>query len=547
MRIAYDNIIDNASTILTESNFTPGYPVENVQDQRLSVQWVTSSTSAISVVIDFGLPKQVNTLAILGHNIEIGTVKSMGRLGTETYVTSFVNLGSGTVLAGTGATGQIYKSTDYASSWTNITRLSSETFILTLTSLGSGVILAGTQPLGRIYKSTDSGSSWSFIQRLGTETSIESAVHLGSGVVLVGTGATGQIYKSTDSGSSWTNIQRLSSATYIHALVDIGSGVVLAGTRPTGQVFRSTDSGSSWSFIQRLGTELDVESMVYLGSNIVVAGTSSTGQIYRSTDAGLTWTFIQRLDGETNILSMENIGNGIIIAGTYPLGRLYKSIDYGLTWSFIQRVGTETSLYMITSLATGIFLVGTSEGGLVYRSATEITIHGNATDSWGSPAITNVLVWNEDVILKYITSVAYRYWKIVIDNRSNSTDTLKIGRIWLGTYITIDPSSLLDFSVTKKRSDLITHGRNRQKWASIGVGWRLFKLSFPSSNETMIRIITDFIDAVGLHSSFIFCNFDTIRDYILVEPCYVSLVEDIAFSHNNGMKYEYSLLLEEEK
>ena len=70
-----------------------------------------------------------------------------------------------------------------------------ETDVYSLVSLGGGIVLAGTGPTGQVYKSTDSGATWSLVQQLGTETYVLSLVSLGSGVVLAGTATTGQIYR----------------------------------------------------------------------------------------------------------------------------------------------------------------------------------------------------------------------------------------------------------------------------------------------------------------------------------------------------------------
>ena len=120
-----------------------------------------------------------------------------------------------------------------------IQRLGSEAQVCSLADLGSGVVLAGTSATGQIYKSTDSGATWSLVQRLGSEIYARSLADLGSGVVLAGTYPSGQVYKSTDSGATWSLVQRLGSEAYVFSLLDMGSGVVLAGTGTTGQVYKS--------------------------------------------------------------------------------------------------------------------------------------------------------------------------------------------------------------------------------------------------------------------------------------------------------------------
>jgi len=161
------------------------------------------------------------------------------------------------------------------------------------------------------------------------------------------------------------------------------------------------------------------------------------------------------------------------------------------------------------------------------------------------PDFTQSCTWNEGMILSFVSSQNYQYWKIDIEDAWASK--ISIGRIWMGEYITISPSSLLDFKITKKRSDRNIYGINRQKWGLEGVGWRKFELSFPDSASDMIELIRAMFVSVGKHTSFIFCNFDTIRDYKIVEPCYVSIANDLVLNHSSRMRFKYNLVMEEER
>ena len=85
---------------------------------------------------------------------------------------------------------------DRGLTWTLIQRLGTEIYVYSLVNLGGGVVLAGTGPTGQIYRTTDAGLTWSLIQRLGTETNVRSLINLGGGVALAGTYPTGQIWRS---------------------------------------------------------------------------------------------------------------------------------------------------------------------------------------------------------------------------------------------------------------------------------------------------------------------------------------------------------------
>jgi len=176
-------------------------------------------------------------------------------------------------------------------------------------------------------------------------------------------------------------------------------------------------------------------------------------------------------------------------------------------------------------------------------SGTSVLVQANASNSWGSPSFSTAMtVIESGMILKFIDAQAYQYWRFVI----NQAD-LEIGRIWLGDYITISPSSLLDFTIDKKRNDTVTHTPYRQKFASEGISWRKFTLNFPPTVTSTLTLIDTMFDVVGNHTSIIFCNFDTVRDFVLVEPIYCSIAnENITFKHQKNQKYNYSLTLEED-
>jgi len=187
-------------------------------------------------------------------------------------------------------------------------------------------------------------------------------------------------------------------------------------------------------------------------------------------------------------------------------------------------------------------------------------------------AVSEVMTWNENMILKFIDYSGleselldesggelwdesggtllvyynYIYHRFVISDATNPDGIITLGRAWVGDYITVSPSSLLDFKVTYKNSDVNIYGIHRTKFSVPGVVWRKFDMNFPPTDNAMIETIGALIDQVGLHTSFIFCNFDSVRDYQIVEPCYVSISGDIGFSHDGLDRFKWSLNLEEE-
>lgn len=175
----------------------------------------------------------------------------------------------------------------------------------------------------------------------------------------------------------------------------------------------------------------------------------------------------------------------------------------------------------------------------------------NYTDGSGSSIIQRTLTWNEDTILNFLSSRAkWQYVRFTINDPGNAAGNFEVGRIWIGKYLTISPSSLDDFRVTTQTTDRVIRGINRQKWADEGVQWRRFELTFPKTDGTsamsMLAKVQRMYDYVGNAHSLIFCNFDSIRDYQIVEPCYASVVGEISYTHRKRQSYGWGLTLEED-
>jgi hypothetical protein len=176
-------------------------------------------------------------------------------------------------------------------------------------------------------------------------------------------------------------------------------------------------------------------------------------------------------------------------------------------------------------------------------SAASVVIQGNAADSWTAPSVIETMTWNSNMILKFITTATYRYWRFVF---SGLTDGLEIGKLWVGSYLQIDPSSSLDFKVDLIRDDIVVHGLGRQKYSSEGNGWRKISLTFPKADSSMVTSLMTMYNAIGNYGNLIFCNFDSLRTYPIVEPMYCAINGAMGFQHTNNMNFSYKLELEEE-
>jgi len=249
----------------------------------------------------------------------------------------------------------------------------------------------------------------------------------------------------------------------------------------------------------------------------------------------------------TNFL--DSLSSSSILASSYDTSYPVTNVqDQRLTVKWhSDEATTQTVVFDLGSTTTTSIYAILSHN---LTSTGTVTVVGNDDIASGLTWVTSgesstqTITYNQNMMVKMVSPIINRYYKFTFSGQAEGG--VQIGRLWIGNYIQISPSSLDSFTVIKKRSDTVVYGKNRQKYASIGKEWRRFELTFPKTSPTGITAIQTLFSAVGNHSSFLFMNFDDLRTYDLVEPCYVSIDGDIGFIHQRAQYYSYSLALEED-
>ena len=518
MRIAYTNLVDATAVTLIASTADASYPVANIQDQRLSTRWRTTAITSQSVIVDLGSSQAITTAAILGHNITATatvTVTGSDELNAsawsdwrQTGSALAVSASVGVALAAISSTRVAYIDAQteqlqtYSWSGSVWTTLGSALTIVgigvpALATLTASQIAFIDNTIGNLSTYAFSGSVWSLVgSALGVASGTQALAGLTASTIAFVDSTNDQLRTYSWSGSVWTTLgSALSVTTEYPSLAALTASVItyLDGTNDEMKAYAW--SGSVWS---QLGTALSIA----IGVPALCA---------------LTTSRVAMIDSSIRKLQTYSWSGSVFTA----LGQGIVDLGWGSP--------------MIAALNdTNIALVDLNNDQLR-------TYRGNSTLT-----VSETLSYDADVMLKFITSTSRRYWQVLVENTTTGS-YIEMGRVWLGTYITVEPSSLVDFRVIKKRSDTVIYGKHRQKWADPGYGWRRFELSFPETDASMLTQIETMYDTVGNHSSFLFCNFDLVRDFTLTEPCYVSIDGDIGFVNRGRYKATYTLALEEDR
>jgi hypothetical protein len=176
-----------------------------------------------------------------------------------------------------------------------------------------------------------------------------------------------------------------------------------------------------------------------------------------------------------------------------------------------------------------------------FTSGATIKIQGHTSDAWGAPDIDETVTYRSDHCVKFFTSAAKRFWRIYVLDTTNTDDYIEIGRVFLGEYLDIDPSSLINFPVTYSRNDLVTVTDQRTVYATPGTTGRVFSYQWPETLWTMTQSLRTVYETVGLYKPFYHFNLNT--DYTFDDPAYVIFGSDYKENRVGNQRMTWSMNL----
>ena len=598
MRIAYENLIDDlASTAITASSEDTSYPVTNVQDQRLTTKWYSDSTTTQTVTFEFDtfpeFPDNASTTSYI--QTAWSTVDSWSATLATLSVTNYT--GILTVTATSNASAYITRTglTISASSAIKIkarSQLSSTMTILNSagSTLGTITGMSSTFSILGVTTATSATTLNIYTNNATTGVAVEiDGIYTGTGGYstaiedLSGNGNDATVYGATPvDGVSGKAIELDGLGDYIKTTGSFSMPDIFTMSLWTNNVQHATQVQIVWSY----GTTGAPRFTGYrnIASNSLFllwydsVGTKSTEIANVFSNDGDDHHYIFSINYDTGVFTAYRDGvlvsnttlSGILKPGTFAL---YFGIQQALTvtqalggtFDEVRIYNREPTAEEVARLSNLESFDTESDGLIAWYSidsdkrisvaavmshnllaSSTVRIEGNNSDAWDDPELSETIeIPNGDKMgLTFLDDFyIYKYWRFYFDGAGN----YEIGRLWLGEYETISPSSLEEFTVTKKRDDIVVYGHNRQKYASVGHGWRAIEFTFPRTSMTTLSVIQTLYDTVGNHSSFIFCNFDSLRTYNLVEPIYCSISGDVGFSHSTRQFYTYGLSLEEDR
>ncbi len=235
--------------------------------------------------------------------------------------------------------GYIYYSSNYGSSWANVSFTPNASTRIAMSK--DGQYQTYCRYGDYLYRSTNWGASWAQVTSAGARNWYAIAVSATGQYQTAGdASSSGYIYRSTNYGVSFTAITGAGARYWIFdaAMSNSGQYQFIIGndgiTPPfTSQIYRSTDYGATWAAVQ--SSQYKRSLACSSSGQYVIAGTDG-GQVWISSNYGVTWAQANLYPSGNTLWDATAISatGQYMFAGNGAGSTLsYYSNDYGTTWS----------------------------------------------------------------------------------------------------------------------------------------------------------------------------------------------------------------------
>ena len=178
-----------------------------------------------------------------------------------------------------------------------------------------------------------------------------------------------------------------------------------------------------------------------------------------------------------------------------------------------------------------------------FSGSASIVVQAATASTFANIALSANVAYRAGIMVVYFSSGTFRFWRFNFSDTGNSDGYYQVGRLFLGAYLQVDPSSLLEFPEEHIRTDRVIFSRSNQLYGDEGVGYKQVHYKFEWASSSAKTLIETMWNNVGRKKPLLIMNYDT--TFSVIEPLYCAIVEDITFEHKRFDRWHFELSLRE--
>ena len=171
-------------------------------------------------------------------------------------------------------------------------------------------------------------------------------------------------------------------------------------------------------------------------------------------------------------------------------------------------------------------------------------LQGNNTDSWGSPGLNQNLTRVSGVITQAFNNAAYRYWRLLIDDDTNTDGYVKVGYFYIGDYYQFTDAPTRDFPLAYDDSSTKWTSKTGQEFVNEGVINRRYSFQWPFITNTDRLAIEAIYDEIKQSRPMIVIPDE--NNLTALPPRFMRLAEPPAWNHLIAYNWNLTLSFKEQ-
>lgn len=165
-----------------------------------------------------------------------------------------------------------------------------------------------------------------------------------------------------------------------------------------------------------------------------------------------------------------------------------------------------------------------------------VKLEGNASDVWTSPALS-VTLTPDSIVYSTFSSASYQYWRITVNDVSNTDGFIQIGSVFLGDSLTMPGFDTVG-TVFGKSSSSRSISVSGQAYGQKRLIYKVADINFPDVSSIEKIAIETFIETVDTTDPFWLIIWE--NDTAICPPVYMILDDYPELKKNAGFGLTYN-------
>lgn len=161
-----------------------------------------------------------------------------------------------------------------------------------------------------------------------------------------------------------------------------------------------------------------------------------------------------------------------------------------------------------------------------FTDSVTVTIQANSSDSWTTPPVEETLTISDVMLYEFSSSETYRYWRLVIDDATNTDGYLEISKVYIGGYLQM-PYMSRDQEIPRASTSDVAESPGLQAYGDPGVLYSYGTINFPVIEDASKILMETMFNSTDKYIPYVLLVWE--NDLTSQPPLYARNTADFAF------------------